>query len=229
MVEWKVEHFTRVLCVQVMSNKAAKLSKAPCVDARNAGNGGAMGEWMALQCFGAVVLFFHTSEVALVLAIEPEEFSRRSFLVSWPYIVAMMCGVSEHMIWRALFGVSKRIGVWSGLGFVILGETIRKAAWLTARGSFTHLIKDRRRAQHRLVTHGVYAFARHPGYLGWLLWAVGTQVILGNVVCAVGFAIVAWRFFRERIPIEEWHLLRIFGHRYRIYRDTVPTRIPGIP
>jgi protein-S-isoprenylcysteine O-methyltransferase Ste14 len=31
---------------------------------------------------------------------------------------------------------------------------------------------------------------RHPGYAGWLLWAVATQLLLGNPVCAVVFAVV---------------------------------------
>lgn len=30
---------------------------------------------------------------------------------------------------------------------------------------------------------------RHGGYLGWLLWAVGTQLLLVNPVCTVGFAV----------------------------------------
>lgn len=28
-------------------------------------------------------------------------------------------------------------------------------------------------------------FVRHPGYLGWLIWATGMQLLLGNPVCLV--------------------------------------------
>lgn len=40
---------------------------------------------------------------------------------------------------------------------VAAGEAIRKAGMLTARGSFTHLIKQSKRPEHELVTHGIYA------------------------------------------------------------------------
>lgn len=31
---------------------------------------------------------------------------------------------------------------------------------------------------------------RHPGYLGWMLWAIGTQVLLINPFCTLAFAVV---------------------------------------
>ena len=31
---------------------------------------------------------------------------------------------------------------------------------------------------------------RHPGYFGWIVWAVGTQVLLLNPICSILFAIV---------------------------------------
>lgn len=31
---------------------------------------------------------------------------------------------------------------------------------------------------------------RHPGYLGFLVWCVGTQLLLVNPVCCVVFALV---------------------------------------
>jgi uncharacterized membrane protein len=33
-----------------------------------------------------------------------------------------------------------------------------------------------------------YRYVRHPGYLGWFIWAVGTQVLLANPVCTLLFA-----------------------------------------
>lgn len=39
-----------------------------------------------------------------------------------------------------------------------------------------------------LVTRGVYRLCRHPGYLGWYAWAVGTQLLLCNPICTPAFA-----------------------------------------
>lgn len=184
-----------------------------------------------LLIFAVVVLFFHASEVLLVLGIQPEEFTLYSFLLSPSYIVAMCCGILEYAVRQVYYSrwSSSLYLTYTGLYLVVVGEIFRKAAWLTARGSFTHLIKYERRARHSLVTRGVYSWMRHPGYFGWLLWVVGTQLILSNAICTTIFAGVAWRFFAVRIPIEEIHLVHMFGNEYRKYRNAVPTRIPGIP
>lgn len=47
---------------------------------------------------------------------------------------------------------------------------------ITAGTSFTHLISYDKRRDHRLVTRGVYSLFRHPSYVGWFWWSVGTQV-----------------------------------------------------
>jgi protein-S-isoprenylcysteine O-methyltransferase len=75
-----------------------------------------------------------------------------------------------------------------GVCCVVIGEVIRKAGIVTAGSGFTQRIQSRRRPQHRLVTWGIYKFIRHPGYAGWILWAMGTQLILCNPMCTVLFA-----------------------------------------
>jgi protein-S-isoprenylcysteine O-methyltransferase len=59
---------------------------------------------------------------------------------------------------------------------VIAGEFLRKLAMWTAQHNFTHIVQDRRRDEHVLVTHGIYGYSRHPSYVGWFLFSVGTQV-----------------------------------------------------
>ncbi len=188
-----------------------------------------------LVLFGCTIVFFHASEICLVLFIEPEEWTCKSALLSPAYLFAMCCGIAEYLTRPFLFpqlftsSSSSPLCVIIGIGMIIIGETLRKAAWFTARASFTHLIQHERRSKHQLVTTGIYSIVRHPGYLGWMIWAVGTQVLLSNILCSIAFSVVIWRFFHERIPIEEIYLLRMFGNDYRQYRKRVPTRIPGIP
>ena len=117
---------------------------------------------------------------------------------------------------------------WLGLVLVVVGEALRKASILTARCNFTHVVQLTRRPGHTLVTHGVYAFVRHPGYLGWFVWAVSTQVLLLNPVCALGFAAASWLYFRRRIRFEEARLLQFFGAEYRDYMARTRTYIPGV-
>lgn len=56
------------------------------------------------------------------------------------------------------------------------GEILRKAAMLTARTNFNHIVQSVREEGHQLVTHGVYSICRHPSYVGWFYWSIGTQV-----------------------------------------------------
>ena len=137
-----------------------------------------------------------------------------------------------------------------GLLLIVSGELLRKCGMVTAGANFTHTIALRQRREHVLVEHGVYRFVRHPGYLGWYLWAVGTQVLLQNAASCALFALVvrarmcrtklrlcltgapsptkSWRFFSQRIAFEEALLLKFFGQKYVDYARHTPTWIPGI-
>lgn len=82
---------------------------------------------------------------------------------------------------------------------LILGQTTRSMAMARAGSNFNHTVQMHKREGHELVTGGIYGLLRHPSYFGFWWWGLGTQVILGNGVCLVGYAIVLWRFFRDRI------------------------------
>lgn len=182
-----------------------------------------------------VLLEYHVSEVLLVLWTSSSEFEfPATLLLSREYMIAMAFAlVVEFPLWSWYFVSAQNLlgSVLCPLGLllVVIGECIRKCAWLTAGFAFTHRIKTVKRPGHILVKNGVYSFSRHPGYLGWLIWVVGTQLLIANPVSAVLFALVAWQFFRQRIPYEEFYLAKMFGDDFICYRSKVPTRIPAIP
>ena len=86
---------------------------------------------------------------------------------------------------------------------VIGGQYARSAAMATAGNSFNHLVQSTKKDNHQLITHGIYAFSRHPSYFGFFWWGIGTQVVIGNRVCLFGYAYVLWKFFASRITSEE--------------------------
>lgn len=192
---------------------------------------------MVLLCFFAALAFFHASEFALAAFFFREELGLHSFLFSKPYCIAMASGLAEYGIEQWLLGPRLRQKCstyaeavsWVGLAMVCAGEFIRKTGMLTAGGAFTHQVQARRRPGHALVSHGIYRLARHPGYLGWYLWSVGTQVLLCNPLCAVAFAVVAARFFRDRLAYEERRLLEFFPGAYAAYAARTRTWIPFAP
>lgn len=131
-----------------------------------------------------------------------------------------------------------------GLCICLLGEILRKTAILTAGSNFNHLVKHvnaeffffiilcqvqcEKSSDHVLITHGVYGWFRHPSYVGWFYWSIGTQLILMNPLCIPAYAIASWLFFRERIFVEESMLLSFFGQQYCDYQQQVGTGIPFI-
>ena len=92
-----------------------------------------------------------------------------AFLFSKPYVVSMTVAALEYGLEARFLPVIKT--GWpgaaavaaAGLALVVAGEALRKAAILTARGAFTHVIRRHRAVEHRLVTHGVYGGWRGVG------------------------------------------------------------------
>ncbi|GMH37174.1 hypothetical protein BSKO_05047 [Bryopsis sp. KO-2023] len=177
--------------------------------------------------FLAALVFFHTSELALAVAYARSDVSLKNCLVTKPYCVALAAGLIEYGLEeRHLGGWITQVVRISGGAMVVSGELIRKLAMVTAKGNFTHKMVEERRQTHKLVTHGIYSWVRHPGYLGWMLWAIGMQMLLVNPVCTVACICVSWRFFKERIFVEEKLLREFFPGSYEHYSKTVPSGLP---
>ena len=97
--------------------------------------------------------------------------------------------------------------------------------------SFAILRSWRLRAQvdrdHELVTHGPYAWVRHPIYLAVILFYLGTTLLLaraGFVILAI-FNALAFDF---RARVEEDVLKEAFGDVYRQYCQVTKRFIPWL-
>lgn len=116
-----------------------------------------------------------------------------------------------------------------GLILVVIGQVVRSAAMVQAGPSFNHIVQQTQKQEHILVTTGIYGKLRHPSYFGFFWWGLGTQLVMGNVVCFVAYAAVLWKFFSARIRHEEIFLVKFFGGEYLDYRTNVGTKIPFVP
>ncbi|KAB1206442.1 Protein-S-isoprenylcysteine O-methyltransferase B [Morella rubra] len=182
------------------------------------------------QMFLAII-FFHSSEYVLAVAMHGRSnVSLKSLLISKHYILAMFLSLLEYFIEVVLFpGMKEHWWISNlGLAMVIIGEIMRKTAIITAGQAFTHLIRTHPEEQHKLITHGIYRLVRHPGYCGFLIWSVGTQIMLCNPISTFAFVIVVWIFFAKRIPYEEYFLRQFFGSQYAEYAQRVPSGVPFV-
>ena len=175
---------------------------------------------------------FHFLEFAFAALHQPADASSDSFLLnhSPAYRLAALASWAEFWAEARFAPALKGWGALpaAGLCLVLGGQALRAAAMHTAGSNFTHLVATEKRRGHALVTRGVYRWLRHPAYDGWAAWAVGTQLLLGNPVCAVAYAAATWTFFAGRIPGEEEALLRFFGGAYADYARRTRILLPGI-
>lgn len=124
--------------------------------------------------------------------------------------------------------VASRASTVLGLVVLLVGQFTRTTAMSQAGTNFNHTVQTKRNDGHVLVTSGIYGWLRHPSYFGFFWWGVGTQVVLGNVVCGMAYTVILWGFFRRRIRKEEELLVKFFGAEYQQYRRKSGVGIPFI-
>ncbi|OAP58305.1 hypothetical protein AYL99_07395 [Fonsecaea erecta] len=207
------------------------------------------GLWRA-PCFVATLALFHYLEFDMTARYNPPDASISSFLLlsngigyAAAHTSAMLELLARYWLYsdyaptwlrlpfhipRILPSIPSSITVGLGATLIVVGQLVRSAAMRQAKTNFNHVVQWTKRADHVLVTDGVYAFSRHPSYFGFFWWGLGTQVLLGNRICFVIYAVVLWKFFHHRIVHEERHLVSFFGEDYIEYRKRVPVRIPFI-
>ncbi|KAH7024406.1 uncharacterized protein B0I36DRAFT_331354 [Microdochium trichocladiopsis] len=169
---------------------------------------------------------------------------------SWPiYAVASVeCIVrfsAPRIYYLAFFEIPPLTVV--GIHLMLAGHVLRALALLHASSAVrSQLASDAPGAETRpllldkdkpmrpvLLTTGAYRFLRHPGYLGLLLWTVGSQfmvcpglvfptftVSMGPIIC------FTWAHLVGRIRKEERWLERTFGQAYADYKERSWTLIP---
>ncbi|XP_013412159.1 protein-S-isoprenylcysteine O-methyltransferase [Lingula anatina] len=188
--------------------------------------------WTHFGWYLVALSFFHWSEYFTTAVTNPFSLQLDSYLLdhSPEYKLAALASWVEFTVeWYFLPGLKqlKWVSVF-GLLIVMGGETLRKAAMITAKTNFNHYVQHVKEEGHVLVTRGVYSKFRHPSYVGWFYWSIGTQIILCNPICLVGYTVTSWKFFRERIEVEEITLLNFFGEEYLNYQRQVKTGLPFI-
>ncbi|ODV86072.1 hypothetical protein CANARDRAFT_28110 [[Candida] arabinofermentans NRRL YB-2248] len=176
---------------------------------------------------------FHFLEYYTTAKYSFDKVNTDSFLIfnGFEYLLAHTIAITESLI-EIIFFPKFKLGhaYISIIGFLIVlfGQYLRSMAMVTAGESFSHIIAQSKKNNHKLITHGIYGFARHPSYAGFFYWALGTQLLLCNPLSFVIFYFMLHKFFSRRIRYEECKLVEFFGDEYVKYKKTTPTRIPFV-
>ncbi|KAJ3275741.1 hypothetical protein HDV01_007208 [Terramyces sp. JEL0728] len=173
--------------------------------------------------FGLFLVFlstFHLLEYYTLALHQPV--TLESFLInhSREYHMAMGGACLEYFVELFLFPAMKQ---WSftniGIVAVILAQALRSSAMVHARSNFTHQIEFEKKDTHLLVTDGIYKYFRHPSYTGFFYWGLSMQLILANPVSFALYWLALYKFFKERIQVEEQSLEEFFD-KYKAYKKT---------
>ena len=141
--------------------------------------------------FGWYIMFmstFHYMEFLTTALTNPANLSVDSYLLnhSLQYGLAALASWLEYALELFAFPNLKVFSCFGISGFGVLtcivGDSLRKTAMFHAGRSFNHIVQGTKSREHELITHGVFSFVRHPSYLGWFLFSVGTQLILCNPI-----------------------------------------------
>lgn len=145
---------------------------------------------------------FHGLEFLSTALYNQKVVTSSSYVVdhSEHYTMAFIAASLEYFLTtflRIIFGWDR--GFWSigrflGIVGVAGGQWLRFTAMKECADNFNHIIQTQDTQQnHKLITSGVYSVFRHPSYVGWFYWSISTQLLLGNKVCALGYAWAGWR------------------------------------
>ncbi|OXU23123.1 hypothetical protein TSAR_012764 [Trichomalopsis sarcophagae] len=188
--------------------------------------------WKTFGIYVTVLSTFHFTEFLGIAFTNPASLSFDSFVInhSPAYTLAAIASWTEFGT-RVYFFPNMKPNLCLlviGTIFCVAGEILRKTAIFTAKQNFNHIVQSKKSNHHSLVTHGVYNVCRHPSYVGWFYWSIGTQLILHNPICLLAYIIISWKFFEDRIFIEELSLVEFYGDAYKIYQNNVGTGLPFI-
>jgi protein-S-isoprenylcysteine O-methyltransferase len=175
---------------------------------------------------------FHLLEFFLTALYNPRTCTADSFLVnhSRAYTIAALASWFEFWFETYCFP-SLKGNLWNiciGGFMVVFGQCCRTLAMHTCGVHFHHIVQVQRSKTHQLVTDGLYSIFRHPSYFGWFWFSIGTQILLGNPICIVAYALASWQFFKDRIPFEEMALENMYGKKYEDYKKKTIIGIPFI-
>ena len=198
------------------------------------------GPWLAAlgTYLFVCVVYYHMAEFLIAAMYRPHDTHPEAFLIgqSKEYVIASCAALVEFAVEVALVPSEWKItqvNIWAVGCFgvlVFLFYSVRVLAMVQCGSNFSLQIEVVHRQEHVLVQHGVYRYLRHPSYFGWFWRTVFSQFLLMNPICAIGFTVVAWRFFQQRIASEEEILAssEFFGEKYLHYAKATATGIPFI-
>ena len=135
--------------------------------------------------------------IMLVGIVNPEllnhrgQWEKKKDTKPWDKVLLIVFGLTAFYILPVIVGLDIRFQwSWSYLGFYstiagivlfLVGSVIIHWAMIV-NTHFETSVRIQNDRGHKVITTGPYKIVRHPGYVGAILWAVATPLIIGSIV-----------------------------------------------
>ena len=173
----------------------------------------------------AVFLLLSGPVVALGLLRYRADFRRRGRTTVLGVALLLAAWLMPHLVLGfafPMFQLPHTAGQWAGYALMALG-LIGCGLVLWRRFSAAMIVG---RDARTLVTGGPYRWSRNPQYVAYALFPVGYALTGVALMAWVGVALFLV-VVHLTVLVEEEHLARCFGDRYRAYRATTPRYVLG--
>ncbi len=142
------------------------------------------------------------------------------------YFVAWVFGLKlpPGLLWGHT--LQEYVGYWGmyiGFALNLVGASLIILGWKEVHRSYWSAKEENK----RLVTKGVYAYSRHPQYLGFILMTLGLLVHWATIPLLVMWPLLVYQYYRLAQK-DEAEMVEEFGDEYLAYRDRVPMFLPKL-
>jgi protein-S-isoprenylcysteine O-methyltransferase Ste14 len=136
-----------------------------------------------------------------------------------PFVAVIVAALGRRFGWPAPFPVW---AAWLAFVVMVLGSGLTYWGMRSNRFFSSHVRIQSERG-HRVVSAGPYAYLRHPGYAGTILFTLGTPVLLNSSI-ALALALATTALTVVRTALED-RLLRRELDGYQDYAKSVRWRL----
>lgn len=181
--------------------------------------------WIVFVSIWALAAFFFTPKRTIRRQSVPILLLQSAVVVAVVFLPTLLFPSQFHSLSEKHFLAPQ--SSLHGIGILLTLAGCAFALWARAvlgrNWSGTVTVKE----DHELITHGPYAWVRHPIYSGLLLALLGTALVVGKLIYLSLIPICLLALVYKFIA-EEKFMLETFGNRYRSYRLRVKALIPYI-
>jgi len=174
----------------------------------------------------------------ITIRTNPETVAERGELKmtkKWDKVVSVFYLLAMYIALPLVAGLDVRFGwardlsiAWHVAGAVVLAAGLGLSAWaMIANAYFSTAVRIQSDRGHTVCSTGPYRFVRHPGYVGFILQALGVPILLGSLWALIS-GITAAVLMIIRTSLED-RMLQAELPGYQDYVQKVRYRlVPGI-